>query len=106
MHPAGSTLKLPLQNQGAAWLIVYLGELLAEPSPTMESPWLIWLPAGQIVETARRDVPLCQLLADGAQLLTGPDAPPPEVALTRLTDSQEALVLALGDCALGVYESW
>ena len=93
-------------NQGAAWLIVFVGELLEQPVPTMELPWLIWLSAEQVVETARRDVPLGDLLANGADLITRPGAPPPPTAVTRLTDSQEALVLALGGRARGVYESW
>lgn len=93
-------------NQGAAWLIVFLGELLADPEPTMELPWLIWLSAAQVIQTARQDVPLRHLLAGGATLITRSGAPPPSTAVTRLTDSQEALVLALGDRALGVYEAW
>ena len=72
----------------------------------MELPWLIWLLAGQVVQTARHDVPLSDLLAGGAELIAGQGAPPPPTAVTRLTDSQEALVLALAEQALGVYESW
>jgi len=93
-------------NQGAAWLIVYQGQLTADPAPTMELPWLIWLSAGQVVQTARRDVPLSDLLAGGAQLISRPAGPPPLSAATRLTDSQEALILALGDRARAVYEGW
>jgi 8-oxo-dGTP pyrophosphatase MutT (NUDIX family) len=93
------------QNQGSAWLIVFLGDLLSRPLPTMELPWLIWLPVGQIIQTAQRDIPLRDLLANGAELISGSSQPPPD-ALTRLTDSQEALVLALGERAQGVYEGW
>lgn len=94
-------------NQGAAWLIVYLGELQDEPTPTMELPWLIWLSAAQVQQTAHDDVPLRDLLLHGAELITRPADPPPSpAALTRLTDSQEALILALGDKAAAVYEKW
>ena len=69
-------------NQGAAWLIVFLGELMDEPTPTMELPWLIWLSAGQVQQTAHDDVPLHDLLAGGAELITRPaDPPPPPAAL-------------------------
>ena len=94
-------------NQGAAWLIVFLGELLDEPVPAMELPWLIWLSAGQLRQTAHEDVPLRDLLTGGAELISRPGDPlPPTAALTRLTDSQEALVLALAERAVEVYESW
>ncbi len=94
-------------NQGAAWLIVYLGELQDEPTPTMELPWLIWLSAAQVQQTAHDDVPLRDLLLHGAELITRPADPPPSpAALTRLTDSQEALALALGERTVAVYESW
>jgi 8-oxo-dGTP pyrophosphatase MutT (NUDIX family) len=93
-------------NQGAAWLIVYLGKLTADPAPTMELPWLIWLSADQVVKTARQDVPIRNLLDGGAQLIARPGGPPPSAGVTRLTDSQEALILALGEQALGVYHSW
>jgi hypothetical protein len=72
----------------------------------MELPWLIWHSAEQVVQTARQDVLLPDLLAGGAQLIGRPGAPRPPATVTRLTDSQEALILALGDQALGVYEGW
>ena len=93
-------------NQGPSWLIVFLGQLLSKPEPTMELPWLIWLTAAQVVQTAREDVPLANLQAGGAELIICPGAPPPPAAIARLTDSQEALILALGQRALSVYESW
>lgn len=94
-------------NRGAAWLIVYLGKLQDEPTPTMELPWLIWLSAAQVQQTAHDDVPLRDLLLHGAELITRPADPPPSpAALTRLTDSQEALALALGERTVAVYESW
>ena len=95
-----------VQNQGSAWLVVFLGQLLERPLPTMELPWLIWLPANLIIQSARWDMPLRDLLANGAELISGPSDPPPAQALTRLTDSQEALILALGDKAAGAYEEW
>ncbi len=92
-------------NQGEACLVVYLAELAGTPRPAMELPALIWLTPAQVVETARRDVPLAGLLAQGAELLADPARPlPPDVWL-RLTDSQEALVLALADGALPFYEA-
>jgi len=92
-------------NQGLACLIIYAGKLLADPQPVMELPWLIWLCAEQTLETARADIPLGQLLAGGAEFAPGKTKPPPIEGLARLTDSQEALVLALGKDALAFYQS-
>lgn len=91
------------QNQGPACLIVFLAELKGSPQPVMELPHLIWLPAEQVLETARRDVPLHELLAAGAELVTGLQGRPPQDAMCRLTDSQEALALALGDRTPEIY---
>ena len=93
-------------NQGPACLIVFLAELDGRPQPVMELPNLIWLLAGQVLETARRDVPFNELLASGAELITGPTGPPPLDALARMTDSQEALALALGDETMAAYRSF
>lgn len=93
-------------NEGEAWLIVYLGQLLDRPRPTMELPWLIWLSADQVLATARQDLPLSDLLVGGAEIVGDRRSLPPADACARLTDSQEALVLALGDKARVVYESW
>ena len=91
-------------NEGEGCLVVFLSELEGTPSPAMELPALIWLRPAQVVETARRDVLLRHLLAAGAELVESAPAAMPETAWVRLTDSQEALVLALGDDALGFYQ--
>lgn len=83
-------------NQGQACLIVFAAEVKGQPRPVMELPWLIWLKPNQILETAREDVPLQELLARGAELVIAGSMPPPETSLVRLTDSHEALALALG----------
>lgn len=57
------------------------------------------------LETARQDVPLRDLLDSGAELVEGESGQLPESAWVRLTDSQEALALALGDDALTFYEA-
>jgi 8-oxo-dGTP pyrophosphatase MutT (NUDIX family) len=92
-------------NQGEACLIVFLAELKGRPWPAMELPSLIWLDPAQILETARYDVPLGRLLSTGAELIVGGAGPPPKTSRVRLTDSQEALALALGDEAPSFYES-
>jgi hypothetical protein len=71
----------------------------------MELPSLIWLEPVHILETARYDVPLGRLLSTGAALIIGQSGPPPETSLVRLTDSQEALALALGDDTPAFYQS-
>ena len=91
-------------NEGEVCVVVFLGELEGTPRPAMELPALIWLSPVQVVETARRDVLLRDLLAAGASLVESAPAAMPETAWVRLTDSQEALVLALGDDALGFYQ--
>ena len=92
------------RNKGEACLVVFLAELDGRPRPTGELPALIWLDAPQIVRTARQDVPLRELVADGAELVGREGESLPADAWARLTDSQEALVLALGGEALGFYE--
>ncbi len=92
-------------NQGRACLVVFAGELDGYPQPLMELSALIWLKPTQIVETARRDVTLSDLLNSGAELVKGERELMPETGWVRLTDSQEALVLALGESALPFYES-
>ncbi|HOR01081.1 MAG TPA: hypothetical protein PLJ35_19880 [Anaerolineae bacterium] len=93
------------RNQGEACLVVYLAELAGPPRPAMELPALIWLTPAQLVETARRDVPLATLLARGAELLADHTRPLPGGLWLRLTDSQEALVLALAEDAQPFYEA-
>lgn len=92
-------------SAGEACLVVFLAELDGEPWPAMELPVLIWLRPAHVPETARQDVPLRHLLDSGAELVEGASGPLPETAWVRLTDSQEALALALGDDALTFYEA-
>jgi hypothetical protein len=86
-------------------LLVFLGELAGRPRPLMELPWLIWLSPEQVLATAWADVPLAELLAEGAELVLGDAGPPPNGSWTRLTDSQEALGLALGPELPAYYRS-
>jgi hypothetical protein len=72
----------------------------------MELPQLIWLNAEQILETARRDVMLGDLLSAGSELIPGSSPSPQLETLTRMTDSQEALALALGDKMPSVYRGF
>lgn len=92
-------------NQGEACLVVFLAELDGQPWPEMELPALIWLKPTHVIQTARQDVPLSRLLASGAELVERVSGLLPRTAWVRLTDSQEALVLALGDDALSFFET-
>jgi len=92
-------------NQGEACLVVFMAEIDGQPWPSMELPHLIWLKPEQILETAREDVPLRKLLNSGAELIVGDLEAPPESYLVRLTDSQEAVALALGKSTLSFYSS-
>ncbi|MBC8263741.1 MAG: hypothetical protein H8E47_06425 [Anaerolineales bacterium] len=92
-------------NQGEACLVVYLAELDGQPWPTMELPALIWLKPVHVVETAHRDVPLSKLLSSGAELVESELGLLPEQSWARMTDSQEALALALGDDGLSFYRA-
>jgi hypothetical protein len=69
----------------------------------MELPALIWLKPSHIVDTAHRDVPLGKLLRLGAELVESEPGLLSEQSWARMTDSQEALVLALGDDGLSFY---
>lgn len=91
------------RHQDQSCLIVFLAELLGEPWPAMELPCLLWLGPEQILSVARADVPLGRLLQDGATLVRGESGAPPQTGLVRLTDSQEALALALDDKAPSFY---
>jgi hypothetical protein len=93
-------------NQGPACLVVFLGELIGWPRPAMELPHLIWLSAEQVLLTARRDVIFGDLLSAGSELIPGSSLSPQMESLTRMTDSQEALALALGDEMPSVYRSF
>ena len=92
-------------NQGEACLVIFLAELVGQPRPVMELPALLWLKPLQVVETARQDVPLNTLLHSGAELVESEKGCLPRTAWARLTDSQEALILALEDNALSFYEA-
>jgi 8-oxo-dGTP pyrophosphatase MutT (NUDIX family) len=92
-------------NRGETCLVVFLAELDGSPWPTMELPALVWLRPIHILETARQDVPWSDLLNSGAQLVQSEEGALPGTAWVRLTDSQEALVLALRDQALPFYEA-
>lgn len=92
-------------SQDEGCLVVFLAELRDDPHPTAELPALIWLKPAHVIETARRDVPLRELLAAGADLRQRTPNTLPEDAWARLTDSQEALVIALKDDTLNFYHS-
>ena len=83
-------------NQGGACLIVFVAELVGKPRPALELPYLIWLQAEHIYETAVEDVRLARLLTNGADLIGGKQGVPSGSCFVRLTDSQEALAIALG----------
>lgn len=93
------------ENCGQACLVVFLAELDGQPWPTMELPALAWLRPAHVVQTARQDVSLRELLASGMGLVQRRPGCLPTTAWVRLTDSQEALILALSDQALTFYQS-
>ena len=92
-------------DDGEACLVIFDGELAGEPWPAMELPALVWLKPTHIIHAAQHDVPLRGLLDSGAMLVGKESGLVPATAWVRLTDSQEALVLALGDDALAFYEA-
>jgi hypothetical protein len=93
------------EHQGEACIVVFLAELSGDPRPAMELPALMWLKPEQVVEAAARDVAMRILMDAGAELMERAEAPLPKTAWVRLTDSQEALTLALGKDALAFYEA-
>jgi len=92
-------------HRGPACLIVFAAALIGQPWPTRELPYLLWLTPEQVLATAQDDVPLPRLLSSGAELVVGDAGPPPESSWVRLTDSQEALALALGEKTPAFYNS-
>jgi len=92
-------------GRGEIYVVVFLAELDGQPRPIeeLELPALLWLKPAHVVETARRDVPLRELLDSGAEVVEGGAGPLPEAVWARMTDSQEALALALGEDALSFY---
>ena len=93
------------RNQGEACLVVFLAELQGEPQPVGELPALIWLSPRSVIRAAQRDVPLSELLRLGATLVEREPGSLPRDAWARLTDSQEALVLALDEHAVDFYST-
>jgi 8-oxo-dGTP pyrophosphatase MutT (NUDIX family) len=91
-------------GRGEICVVVFLAELAGDPRPALELPALIWLRPAHVLQTARQDVPLHTLLDTGAKLMENDAQPLPRSAWARLTDSQEALALALGDDAIAFYE--
>ena len=83
-------------NAGEACLIVFAATLLGRPWPKMELPWLIWLRPEKVLSTALDDVVLSKLLVESAELVAAKSDKPSMESLVRLTDSQEALGIALG----------
>jgi hypothetical protein len=92
-------------NEGSACQIIFHGVILGQPVPTMELPYLIWIKPEQIRQTARRDLQIGDLLAKGGVLVASDYGTPPKDGWARLTDSQEALAIALGDEAIDFYSS-
>ncbi len=92
-------------GDSGTWIVVFLAELQGEPQPSAEHPGLLWLSPAQVVQTARQDVLLRDLLDAGAVLLEREAGAMPDTAIGRLTDSQEALALALGDEAEAFYQA-
>jgi 8-oxo-dGTP pyrophosphatase MutT (NUDIX family) len=90
------------QNQGRACILIYLAELADKPLPDMELPWLLWLSPDQILEMASQDVPLQQIIQSNGDLILGAAGLPPP-GLLRMTDSQEALALAMGSETTDLY---
>jgi hypothetical protein len=86
-------------------IAVFLARLEGQPSPSREIPYLIWLKPEQILAAAQSDVSLGQLLDTGAELKYHPEEQPALSTSTRLTDSQEALALALGIRTLDFYQA-
>ena len=92
------------ESQGTSCIVVYLGEVEGRPRPSRELSAVIWLHPAHVVNTAREDVPLMTLLESGAELVEAKPGSLPRTGWVRLTDSQEALVLALRDDAFFYYE--
>lgn len=92
-------------HQDTGCIIVFLAELLGLPTPSPEIPFLIWLSPQQIISAAKTDLPIGSYTSNGAKILVGPIQMPAPITITRLTDSQEALALALGKKAAIFYQS-
>lgn len=91
------------EHRGATCLVVFLAELLGCPRPSAELPLLAWLNPETLCAAAHTDLPFSRM--SGELSFLSPAACPPGDAPVRLTDSQEALILALGDRALPFYRT-
>lgn len=94
------------RGTGEVCVIVFAGALAGQPEPRAELPWLIWLRPEHILRTARADTLLEELLNDGAGLVLGREPLPEGTLWARMTDSQEALGIALGDRLPAFYRSF
>jgi 8-oxo-dGTP pyrophosphatase MutT (NUDIX family) len=86
-------------------IAVFLADLIGPATPSPEIPYLIWLTPDQILDAARYDLALEQLMNEGAEVAVYQAQTFPTAAITRLTDSQEALSLALGEQTKSFYKS-
>jgi 8-oxo-dGTP pyrophosphatase MutT (NUDIX family) len=92
-------------NLGKSCLVIFQAELEGKPWPAMELPYLVWLQPEQILALSEGDIPIGELQHLGAELITGPLGLPDIDWLARMTDSQEALALALGEKTIEFYSS-
>jgi hypothetical protein len=90
-------------HQDSGCIAVFLGQLSGQPTPSEEIPYLIWMLPEQIQRTAKDDILIGELIDGGALLVSSTGKLPAPQTPARLTDSQEALALALGDKAAGFY---
>jgi hypothetical protein len=104
-HPTPPHQPWHATRQGNGCIAVFFGRLLAPAIPSAEIPHLIWLKPEQILQVAQRDLAIGDLQAAGATLCSREAQEPDGKALARLTDSQEALALALGNQAPAFYRS-
>jgi hypothetical protein len=86
-------------------LVVFLADLISTPRLTQELPHMIWLNPEHILQVAQADLCLGSLLNDGAELVLGQTPAPLGSTWVRLTDSQEALAIALGEKTTAFYSS-
>ena len=92
-------------NHGHSCLVIFQAKLEEKPRPAMELPYLIWLQPEQILALAQDDITIGKLQKIGAELITGPMGFPALDWQARLTDSQEALALALGENTADFYST-
>ena len=84
-------------------IVIFLAELENEPQLTEELPALVWLTPEQILQTARQDICIGELLAAGMPIMRLRQDYPVREHWARLTDSQEALALSLDEGTLEFY---